>query len=192
MFWSQTSAIHLAASPTGLIRRPRNRVAAVCLSDDSRRADFLELIENQEWVARIFGERFYQGMHRLQRFFAGKKPTFFKTVDLPPGKLPRLVEQQWKRFTIRDSTKGALCSFAIISSKIGCRIDSVQFARLLVWLKHGSRLWLRIVRATYGPWQAALRAEERAPADLRRRHACHYNFAVKSPGGATAYYRPSY
>ena len=31
-------------------------VAAVCLSDDSRRADFLELIENQEWVARIFGD----------------------------------------------------------------------------------------------------------------------------------------
>ena len=62
-----------------------------------------------------------------------------------------------------------------------CRIDSVQFARLLVWLKHGSRLWLRIVRATYGPWQAALRAEERAPADNRRRHACHYNFAADPP-----------
>ena len=28
------------------------------------------------------------------------------------------------------------CSFAIISSKIGCRMDSVQFARVLVWLNH--------------------------------------------------------
>src|SRR5438132_2445997 len=83
-------------------------VAAVCLSDDSRRADFLELIENQEWVARIFGERFNQGMHRLQRFFAGKNRTFFKTVDVVPGKLPRLVEQQGKLFTICDSTHGRL------------------------------------------------------------------------------------
>src|SRR5438874_5262810 len=83
-------------------------VAAVCLSDDSRRADFLELIENQEWVARIFGERFNQGMHRFQRFFSGKKRPFFKTVDVVPGKLPRLVEQQWKLFTICDSTKGRL------------------------------------------------------------------------------------
>src|SRR5206468_12219619 len=83
-------------------------VAAVCLSDDSRRADFLELIENQEWVARIFGERFNQRMHRLQRFFAGKNRMFFKTVDVVPGKLPRLVEQQWKLFTICDSTKGRL------------------------------------------------------------------------------------
>src|SRR5437764_5311606 len=31
-------------------------VAAACSSDDSRRADFLELIQNQKWVARIFGE----------------------------------------------------------------------------------------------------------------------------------------
>ena len=83
-------------------------VAAACLSDDSRRADFLELIENQEWVARIFGERFNQSLHRLQRFFAGKNRTFFKTVDVMPGKLPSLVEQQWKLFTICDSTKGRL------------------------------------------------------------------------------------
>src|SRR4051794_21045137 len=68
-------------------------VAAVGLSDDSRRADFLKLIENKEWVARIFGERFNQGIDRLQRFFAGKDWTFFKTVDVLPGKLPRLVEQ---------------------------------------------------------------------------------------------------
>ncbi len=39
-------------------------VSAGCLSDDSRRADLLELIENQEWVARIFGERFDERMHR--------------------------------------------------------------------------------------------------------------------------------
>src|SRR5437588_754097 len=47
-------------------------------------------------------------MHRLQRFFAGKNRTFFKTVDVVPGKLPRLVEQQWKLFTICDSTHGRL------------------------------------------------------------------------------------
>src|SRR5207248_1833575 len=108
-------------------------VSTARLSDDSRRADFLELIENHEWVARIFGERFNQGMHRLQRFFAGKNRTLFKTVDVLPGKLPRLIEQQWKLFTICDSTHGRLlvccfgfdvcqvpnfdlCSFAIISS----------------------------------------------------------------------------
>src|SRR3954447_18429563 len=78
-------------------------VAAVCLSDDSRRADFLELIENQEWVVRILGERFNEGIHPLQRFSAGKNRTFFKTVDVLRGKLSRLVEQQWKSFTICDS-----------------------------------------------------------------------------------------
>src|SRR3954470_19491575 len=83
-------------------------VAAVSLSDDSRRADFLELIENQKWIARIFGERLNQGIHRLQRFFAGKNRTFFETVDVLPGKLPRLVEQQRKLFTICDSTNGRL------------------------------------------------------------------------------------
>src|SRR5215831_13747444 len=79
-------------------------VSAACLSDDSRCADFLELIENQEWVARIFRERFDQGVHRSQRFSAGKNRTLFKTVDVLPGKLPRLIEQQRKRFRICDST----------------------------------------------------------------------------------------
>src|SRR3954466_13453524 len=79
----KTSAVH------------ETEVAAVCLSDDSRRADFLELIENEEWIARIFGERFDQGLHGVQRFFAGKNRTFLKTVDVVPGKLSRLVEQQW-------------------------------------------------------------------------------------------------
>src|SRR5215467_4466079 len=101
-------------------------VSAACLSDDSRRADFLELIENQEWIKGIFRERFDQGIHRSQRFFAGKNRTLFETVDVLPGKLPRLIEQQRKRFTICDSTcRGLmfirhrifdLCSLAIISS----------------------------------------------------------------------------
>ncbi len=78
-----------------------------CLSQKDP-ADFLELIENQEWVARIFGERFDQVIHRSQGFFAGKNRTLFKTVNVPPGKLPRLVEQQWKLFAICDSTHGDL------------------------------------------------------------------------------------
>ncbi len=41
-------------------------------------------------------------------FFAGKNRTFFKRLDLLPSKLPRPVEQQWKLFTICDSTHGAL------------------------------------------------------------------------------------
>ena len=53
-------------------------------------------------------------------FFAGKNRTFFKTVDVLPSKLPRLVEQQWKLVTICDSTLTALCSFAITSTKIVC------------------------------------------------------------------------
>src|SRR5262249_24091173 len=81
-------------------------VSAVCLSDHSRRADFLELIENQERIARIFRERFDQGVHRSQRFFARKNRTLFKAVDVLPGKLPRLIEQQRKRFRICDSTHG--------------------------------------------------------------------------------------
>src|SRR5262245_3657346 len=84
----------------------KTEVSAACLTHHSGRADFLEMIENQEWVARIFRERFNQGMHCLQRFFAGKNRTFFKTVDVLPGKLPRLVEQQWKLLTICDSTHG--------------------------------------------------------------------------------------
>jgi hypothetical protein len=65
VFWSQTSAIHLAASPTGKNSAVHEtEVSAACLSDDSRRADLLEPIENQEWVARIFGERFGEGVHR--------------------------------------------------------------------------------------------------------------------------------
>src|SRR5207253_11213816 len=83
-------------------------VSAGCLSDDTRRADFLELIENQEWIARIFRERFDQGVHRSQRFFAGKNRTLFKTVDIFRGKLSRLIEQQCKLFTISDSTHGRL------------------------------------------------------------------------------------
>src|SRR6188474_2172373 len=86
----------------------KTEVSAICLSDHTRRADFLELIENKEWVARIFGERLNQGIHSSQRFFAGKNRTFFKTVDVLAGKLPRLVEQQWKLFTICDSTQGRL------------------------------------------------------------------------------------
>src|SRR3954451_17837848 len=74
-------------------------VSAVCLSDDSRRADFLELIENQEWITGIFGQRFDQGIHRSQRFFIWKNRTRFKTVDVLTGKLPRLIEQQRKLFT---------------------------------------------------------------------------------------------
>src|SRR5204862_6228385 len=103
-------------------------VAAVCLSDDSRRADFLELIENQEWIARIFWERFNQGVHRLQRFFAGKNRTFFKTVDVLPGKLPRFVEQQWKLFTICDSTHGRLfvCHHIIENRLTGPRYNSTR------------------------------------------------------------------
>ena len=51
---------------------------------------------------------FEQSMHCSQGFFAGKSRTFFKTVDVLPSKLPRPVEQQWKLFTICDSTHGAL------------------------------------------------------------------------------------
>src|SRR5262245_47550061 len=83
-------------------------VAPGCLGDHSRRADFLKLVENQQWVAWTFGERFNEGMHRSQGFFARKNRTFFKAVDVMPGKLPRLVEQQWKLFTICDSTHGRL------------------------------------------------------------------------------------
>jgi hypothetical protein len=64
------------------------------LSDHSRRADFLELIENQEWIARIFRERFDQRIHGSQRFFAGKNWMLFETIDVLPGKLPRFIEQQ--------------------------------------------------------------------------------------------------
>src|SRR5262249_13788000 len=69
-------------------------VSAVCLSDHSRRADFLELIDNQERIARIFWERFDQRIHRSHRFFAVKNRTLFQTIDVLPGKLPRLIEQQ--------------------------------------------------------------------------------------------------
>src|SRR5439155_21221241 len=68
-------------------------VSAGCLSDDTRRDDFLELIENQEWINRIFREGFDKGVHRSQRFFAGKNRTLFETVDVLPGKLPRLIDQ---------------------------------------------------------------------------------------------------
>jgi hypothetical protein len=34
------------------------------------------------------------GIHRSQRFFAGKNGTLFKSVDVLPGKPPRLIEQQ--------------------------------------------------------------------------------------------------
>src|SRR5204863_9966521 len=140
-------------------------VAAACLSDDSRRADFLELIENQEWVARIFGERFNQGMHRLQRFFAGKNRTFFKTVDVVPGKLPRLVEQQWKLFTICDSTKGRLfvCDHIIENRLTGPRYNSTRargtrLSRLFLRSEHfcaakyailGNASQIAFVRLTY-------------------------------------------
>jgi hypothetical protein len=45
-------------------------------------------------IAAIHLEWFDQGIHRSQRFFAGKNRTLFKTVDVLPGKLPRLIEQQ--------------------------------------------------------------------------------------------------
>jgi len=34
------------------------------------------------------------GIHRSQRFFAGKNRTLFKTVDVLPGELLGLIEQQ--------------------------------------------------------------------------------------------------
>src|SRR5262245_45156094 len=83
-------------------------VSAACLGDDSGRTYFLKLVENQEWVARIFRERFDQGIHRSQRFFAGKNRTLFKTADVFPGKLPRFIEQQRKAFRICDWTRGRL------------------------------------------------------------------------------------
>jgi len=54
-------------------------------------------------------------------FFAGKNRTFFKTVDVLPSKLPRPVEQQWKLFTICDSTHGALfvCHYIARMERMG-------------------------------------------------------------------------
>jgi len=83
-------------------------VSAACLGDDSGRADFLKLVENQEWVARTFRERFDQGIHRSHRFFAGKNRTFFKTVDVLPDQLSRLIQQHRKLFRICDWTRGRL------------------------------------------------------------------------------------
>src|SRR5262249_4012330 len=84
------------------------KVSAGCLINGSRRADLLQSIENQEWIAWIFGERFNQGVHRSQRFFAGKNRTFFKATDILPGKLPPPVQQQWKCFKICNATHGCL------------------------------------------------------------------------------------
>ena len=39
---------------------------------------------------------------------AGKNRTFVKRLDVFLRKLPRLVEQHWKLFTICDSTHGRL------------------------------------------------------------------------------------
>src|SRR5206468_11237743 len=49
-------------------------VSVACLSDDSRRADFLELIENEEWVARIFGGAVQPGHASLATIFRWEKP----------------------------------------------------------------------------------------------------------------------
>ena len=68
-----------------------------------------------------------------------------------------------------------------MSSKIGCRIDSVQFARLLVWLNHGSRLCLRIVRAAYGPWQVALRDKRQYRTKQGRYHESYLETAASFP-----------
>src|ERR1044072_6558589 len=51
------------------------------------------------------------------------------------------------------------CSFAIISSKIGCRVDTVQSARLLVWLTLSL------------PYRAQT-------THFCRLHASHYSFAA--------------
>src|SRR5262245_33577781 len=83
-------------------------VSAAGLSDGSGRADFLELIENKEWIAWILWERFDQSIHGSQRFFAGKDRTFVQTLDVLPGKLSRLVEQQRKLFEICNSTHSVL------------------------------------------------------------------------------------
>src|SRR5262249_43706633 len=92
-------------------------VSPGCLSHRSVRPDFLELFENQEWVARIFRERFVQCTQCAQRFFGWENRTFFKTVDVLSGELPRLVEQQRKAFTICDSTGGRLsvCRHIVLS-----------------------------------------------------------------------------
>jgi len=60
----------------------------------SRVDEAIRCDENHQWIARIFRERFDWGVHRPQRFFAGKNRTLFESVDVIPGKLPRLIEQQ--------------------------------------------------------------------------------------------------
>jgi hypothetical protein len=69
----------------------------------------------------IFGERFAQRMHCSQRFFAGKNRTFFKTLDVLPSKLPRLVEQQWELSMICDSSHGRLfvCRYIARMERMG-------------------------------------------------------------------------
>ena len=49
-------------------------VSAGCLSDGGRRADLLELIENQEWIARIFREAVQPGNPSLAAIFRREKP----------------------------------------------------------------------------------------------------------------------
>src|SRR5262245_30422992 len=74
-------------------------VSTACLTTDRWATDFLQLIENHEWVARIFRERFHQGLHGSQRFFGRKHRTSFTTVNVLRGKLPRLIKQQRQLFT---------------------------------------------------------------------------------------------
>src|SRR5947207_9744419 len=64
----------------------------------------------------------------------------FRPVGLPiyVARLPRLHSLVATLATLPSISEISFfdCSFAIISSKIGCRMDSVQFARVLVWLNH--------------------------------------------------------
>ena len=52
---------------------------------------------------------------------AGKNRTFFKRLDVLPRKLPRPLEQQWKLFTICDSTHGRLfvCRYIARMERMG-------------------------------------------------------------------------
>src|SRR5437763_13075491 len=64
----------------------------------------------------------------------------FRPVGLPiyVARLPRLHSLVATLATLPSISEISFfdCSFAIISSKIGCRMDSVQLARVLVWLNH--------------------------------------------------------
>ena len=118
--------------------------------------------------------------------------TFFKTVDVVPGKLPRLVEQQWKLFTICDSTKGRLKLARVPLSLVATLADFTlylgnPFPRLFVCQHIVEN---RLTGPRYNSTRA--RGTRLSRLFLRSEHFCAAKYAILGNASQIAFVRLTY